>query len=157
MMLDALRRAGLALAALAMTAGPSHAADAPTPDVRGEIEAMLQSVDKLVKAHAPINEIAEAFYERDLLITGEGEKGLYRSRDAFMKPLQAFVEGGSGCTLKIVDPLRHSGSLAAAFVSEHCKAQDSKSADSDSRVLYVFRKGVKGWRVTMEMYGDGAI
>jgi ketosteroid isomerase-like protein len=157
-MLNTLKAVGLALAVVAaLPPGLSRAADTPKPDVRAEIEAMLQSVDRLVKAHAPVKDIAEAFYEPDLLITGEGEKGLYRSREAFMKPLQAFVENGSGCTLKIVDPLRHSGSFAAAFVSEHCKAPDSKDADSDARVLYVFRKGANGWRVTMEMYDNGTI
>lgn len=147
----------LPIALSACLAGSLCAADVPKGDVRSEIEAMMTSVDRLVKSRAPVHEIAEAFYDPELLITGEGEKGLYRSRTEFMKPLESFVANGGNCTLKIVDPVRHSGNLAAAFVSEHCKGTDAKSPDSDARILYVFKKGTSGWRVTMEMYGGGVI
>jgi ketosteroid isomerase-like protein len=147
----------LSIALSASLAGTLCAADAPKSDARTEIEAMLTSVDRLVKSRAPVEEIAEAFYDPELLITGEGEKGLYRSRAEFMKPLESFVANGGSCVLKIVDPVRHSGNLAAAFVSEHCKGTDSKNPDSDARILYVFKKGANGWRVTMEMYGGGGV
>ena len=147
----------LSITLSACLAGGVHAADSPKGDVRSEIEAMLTSVDRLVKSRAPVDEIAEAFYDPELLITGEGEKGLYRSRAEFMKPLESFVANGANCMLKIVAPVRHSGNLAAAFVAEHCKGADAKSPDTDARILYVFKKGVNGWRVTMEMYGGGGL
>ena len=147
----------LSIALSAGLAGSLRAADAPKSEVRTEIQAMLTSVDRLVKSRAPVEEIAEAFYAPDLLITGEGEKGLYRSRTEFMKPLESFVANGGNCKLEIVDPVRHSGNLAAAFVSEHCKGADANSPNSDARILYVFLKGVHGWRVTMEMYGGGGL
>jgi ketosteroid isomerase-like protein len=94
-------------------------------------------------------------YERDLMIIGEGEKSLYKDLKSFMGPLASYAAEGTRCNLSVVDPIRASGNLAVAFIFEHCAAAKAGDKDEDGRILYVFRKGAKGWRVTMEMFGWG--
>lgn len=122
---------------------------------RAEVQNTLDRVNALLKKNAPVQAIADAMYEDDLMITGEGEKGLYRDLKSFMGPLAEYVKDGSRCNLKIVDPIRASGDLAVAFVFEHCSAAKAGEKDDDARILYVFRKGTHGYRVTMESFGWG--
>jgi ketosteroid isomerase-like protein len=124
-------------------------------EARKGIQATIDKTNALLASTATAKEIANALYEDDLMIIGEGENSLYRGLGSFLPKLEAIVEGGSHCTLDIVDPIRHSGDLAVAFIAEHCAAAKAAFKDADARVLWVFRKGTKGWRVTMEMFGWG--
>jgi ketosteroid isomerase-like protein len=105
--------------------------------------------------NATAKEIADAMYEDDLMIVGEGEKALYRDLKSFMGPLAEYVASGSRCKLEIIDPIRSSGNLAAAFIFEHCNATSATEKDENARILYVFRKGPNGYRVNMENFGWG--
>lgn len=134
---------------------PIGVAESVACHVRDEIEAMLRRVDELVASRASVTEIADAFSEPDLMITGEGEKGLYRNRAEFMPLLQAFAENPGRYERRFIDPILHSGDMAAAFVTEHFATPDGQGAGSDVRILYVFTKGASGWRVALEMYGAG--
>jgi hypothetical protein len=139
--------------------GLSSAAQAATPAAPGTARAGIQkTIDEtnvLLKRGASAQEIADVMYEPDLMIIGEGEKSLYRDLKSFMGPLATYVADGTRCNLSIVDPIRASGNLAVAFIFEHCAAAKAGDKDEDARILYVFREGAKGWRVTMEMFGWG--
>ncbi|MGE3599233.1 MAG: hypothetical protein AB7N70_27175 [Dehalococcoidia bacterium] len=122
-------------------------------DVEAGINATFAKVHELLARGASGAEVAEVLYEDDLTITGEGEKGLYPDLKSFIEPLHAYTRNPT-CRLKVVDKVRHSGDLAAAWVAEHCDAHE-KDAAEDYRMIYVFRNGPKGWRVTMEMFAVG--
>ena len=134
----------------------ASAAGAPGLTVaRAGVQETLDRVNALLKKNASAQLIADAMYEDDLMITGEGEKGLYRDLKSFMGQLAEYVKDGARCDLKVVDPIRASGDLAVAFIFEHCAAAKAGEKDDDARILYVFRKGAHGYRVTMEMFGWG--
>jgi ketosteroid isomerase-like protein len=135
----------------------AYAADAPgEAAARAGVQKTLDRVNALLKKNASAQVIADAMYEDDLMITGEGEKGLYRDLKSFIGPLAEYVKDGARCDLKVVDPIRASGELAVAFIFEHCVAAKAGEKDDDARILYVFRKGAHGYRVTMELFGWGA-
>ena len=71
------------------------------------------------------------------------------------KEIAEYVASGSRCKLEIIDPIRSSGNLAAAFIFEHCNATSATEKDENARILYVFRKGPNGYRVNMENFGWG--
>ena len=147
---------GTFLLGLIVLASPhARATDPETQSVRAALQAKIDTVNAMLKRKAPGKEIAESLYEDDLMIIGEGEKSLYRDLQSFQKPLADYVAQESTCTISIIDPIRHSGNLAAAFLLEHCPAAKAGEKDDDARMMYVFRKGAKGWRVTMEMFGWG--
>ncbi len=115
----------------------------------------MDCANALLKKYAPVQAIADAMYENDLMITDEGEKGLYCDMKSFTGPLAEYVKDGSCCNLKMVDPIRASGDLAATFIFEHCAAAEAGEKDDDARILYVIRNGANGYRVTMESLGCG--
>src|SRR5262249_46208194 len=121
--------------------------------VTAEIEAVIRKGEAIGARGGSAQEIAEAFYEDDLTFVDEGEKALYPDLKSFMQPLQDYTRNPT-CRMKVVDHVRHSGALAVAWVAEHCDAS-GKAPAADYRVIYVFRNGKKGWRVTMEMFTTG--
>ena len=134
----------------------ASAADAPgLAAARAGVQKTIDRVNALLKKNASAQVIADTMYEEDLMITGEGEKGLYRNLKSFMGPLAEYVKDGARCNLRVVDPIRASGDIAVAFIFEHCAAATTGEKDDDARILYVFRKGTHGYRVTMEMFGWG--
>jgi ketosteroid isomerase-like protein len=149
----------MALLATLMVVGTLHAPSALSApesghdDAQTGIETVIKKYNALVARGASAKEVAELLYEDDLTIIGEGEKSLYPNLASFMKPLEGYL-GNPTCRLALVDKIRHSGDVAAAWMLEHCEVHGN-SPKEDYRVLYVFRKGTKGWRVTMEMFGAG--
>jgi hypothetical protein len=145
----------LAATMLALSAHSMAASQSDTQSVRVALQAKLDTVNAMLRRKASGKEIADVLYEDDLMIIGEGEKSLYRDLKSFQKPLADYVAAESTCTISIIDPIRHSGNLAVAFLLEHCPAAKAGEKDDDARMIYVFRNGPKGWRVTMEMFGWG--
>lgn len=140
--------------AFGMAALPgAQAADQGAQDALKGINATFDKVHQILARSGSAKEIADVLYEDDLTITGEGEKSLYPDLASFMEPLQAYTRNPT-CRLTVIDKIRHSGNLAVAWVAEHCDAHEGEAAE-DYRIMYVFRNGAKGWRVTMEMFGAG--
>lgn len=135
---------------VAQAAGKTDADDA-----RAGIQTTIDKSNALMKRNGSVKEFADIFYEDDLMIIGEGEKSLYRGLPSFMKRLEFYMQDQTHCSLKIIDPIRHSGKLAVAFIQEHCDPAKPGEAEEDYRILYVFRNGAKGWRVTMELFTPG--
>lgn len=122
---------------------------------RAGVQATVDKANALMKRNGSVKEFADLFYEDDLAIIGEGEKSLYRGLPSFMNRLAFYLQDQVHCSLTIVDPVRHSGDLAVAFIHEHCDPAKVGEPGEDYRILYVFRKGAKGWRVTMELFTPG--
>lgn len=149
-----LRVASMTAIALAVAATPLTVA-ADLDQARAGIQSTVDKANALFHRSAPAEEIATALFEDDLMVTGEGEKGSYRDLKSFMGQLAAHTAAGPRCTLSIVDPIRSSGDLAVAFLSEHCTAEKVGGEDEYTRVMFAFRKGANGWRVTMASFNFG--
>ena len=155
------RKLATLLFAIVATAGMCAAAAAAAADkavgdaARTGIQATIDKTNALMKRNGSLKDFTDIFYEDDLMIIGEGEKSLYRGLPSFMNRLKFYLEDQTRCSLKIIDPIRDSGSLAAAFIHEHCDPAKAGEAGEDYRILYVFRHGAKGWRVTMELFTPG--
>jgi ketosteroid isomerase-like protein len=144
------------LLVLAVTAG-STLAGTRQQDAAMGVKALIEQTNALMKRHGSLKEFTELFFEDDLMIAGEGDKVFYKSLKAFEKPLAGYVADQTRCKLTVVDPVRASGTVAAAFVQMHCDPAKSDEQPVESRILYVFRKGAKGWRAMMEMYTAGVL
>ena len=139
--------------ALAFTAGCAVAA--AHDDARAGIQATIDKTNALQKHNAPAKDIAAALFEDDLMITGEGESKGYTGLASFIDTFTRLSASAANCDLSLIEPIRSSGNLAAAFLSQHCTATKAGEKDEDSRVLFVFRNGAKGWRVTMGHWSGG--
>jgi ketosteroid isomerase-like protein len=148
-------RRGLMAVGIAFTLATGLAGAADRNDVRDGIQATIDKTNALQKRNAPGREIAAALFEDDLMITGEGESRGYVGLASFIDTFIRLSASAVNCDLKLVDPVRSSGNLAVAFVTQHCTASKAGEKDEDSRVLFVFHKGVKGWRVTMGHWSGG--
>ena len=140
--------------ALAISATTANAVELSDKDVKAGIDRTLNKVDSLRAKGATARQIANVLYEDDLMVIVEGEKAMYSGIRTVMPLLAEHLKHTMDCRLKALEPIRHSGKLAVAFVSESCPA----SADADAgplRMVYVFRNGAKGWRVTMESAAVG--
>ena len=140
-------------AALALASGTAVAAGASA--ARAGIQATIDKTNTLQRRNAPARDIAAALFEDDLMITGEGELKGYSGLASFIDTFTRLSSGDSNCDLTLIDSIRSSGNLAAAFLLQHCTAAKAGGKDEDSRVLFVFRNGKKGWRVTMGHWSGG--
>jgi ketosteroid isomerase-like protein len=131
---------------------PAVAAEVPT-DPKAGVEATLNKVNELFAKGGSAEEFADALYESDLTVTGEGEKALYPNLKSFMQPLAGYLTNPT-CKLSLVNKVHSSGNLAVAWVQEHCDDHGTERAE-DYRIIYVFHRGAKGWRATMEMFVAG--
>lgn len=150
-----LRATRLTAISLAAAIAPGFAAAADLSQARAGIQSTVDRTNALFHRSASAEEIAAVLFEDDLMVTGEGEKGSYRDLKSFMGQLAAHTAAGPRCTLAIVDPIRSSGDLAVAFLSEHCTPAKAGEPDEDTRVMFAFRKGAHGWRVTMASFSLG--
>jgi ketosteroid isomerase-like protein len=136
-------------AATATRAADQNGADAAC------VKATIDKTNALMKRNGSLKEFMDVFYEDDLLITGEGEKVFYRGLKSFEKPLAGYLANQTNVTLTVLDPVRSSGNMAVAFIHEHEEPAKAGESPDDYRILYVFRKGPKGCRVTMELFTSG--
>jgi hypothetical protein len=150
-----LTRIALAAVAALVMYPSADAASVVPEDGKAGVEATVAKVNELVARSASAKEIADVFYEDDLTITGDGEKGLYPNLKSFMKRLEVYSTNPT-CRLNVANKIRTSNTLAVAWIQEHCDAHGTESAE-DYRILYVFRKSPKGWRTTMELFQKGTL
>jgi uncharacterized protein len=123
--------------------------------VKAELAALFDRVGVVLNNGGSAKDVADVFWDDDLNVVGEKESRLYTNLQSWLAPFQGYL-GNRACRLSIVGEPRISGDLAAVFVHEHCDAYDEHPA-ADFRMLCVLRKGPKGWRVTMEMFGEGLL
>jgi fermentation-respiration switch protein FrsA (DUF1100 family) len=123
--------------------------------VKAEIAALFERASMVLNNGGSANDVAKVFWDDDLNIVGPRENRLYTNVQSWLGPFQEYL-GHRNTQLRIVGEPRISGDLAAVFVHEHADAYKEYPAE-DYRMLCVLRKGPKGWRVTMEMFGPGAL
>jgi hypothetical protein len=126
-------------------------------DAAAGVKLTIDKTNALMKRSGTVKEFMELFFEDDLTITGEGETVTYKGLKSVENPLAAYLARQSQCKMTIIDPVRSSGSLAAAFIQEHCSPAKQGEKPDDWRILCVFRNGPNGWRVTMELFTSGVL
>lgn len=117
---------------------------------------MFASAEAAIDRHASTAEVAHIFYNDDLVVTIQGDK-TYHGLQSFMRPLAGYLQGIERCHFKLMKPVQHSGEVAAAFVQERCDPAKPGDAAEDLRILYVFKHGPKGWRVSQESAMEGVM
>jgi ketosteroid isomerase-like protein len=148
---------GTLLALVGVTAANAALASTDAPDASAGVRALIERTNEVMRNHGSLEEFQETLFEEDVMLTGEGDKTFYRSRKEFESTLAQYVKGQFRCRLTVVDPVRSSGIMAAAFVQMHCDPEKAGDPPVESRILYVFRHGERGWRVMMEMYSAGRL
>ena len=152
--------------AICLAAGVSQAALAAPPATDGtkaEIAAKLHTVEKALARGDSATQISKLLYAEDDLLTGDGETGGTRGMTATIKDVQAWMDslgpgGTKGCKYTIVDPVVSSAKSFSSFLLLRCKANPPVlKEDQELRMLYVWKKQVRGWRVVLEMYEPGKL
>lgn len=123
------------------------ATDQNTAAARAGIDKTLAEVNRLLARGTDASEIADVLYDADLQIAIEGEEPFWSNLASFLPKLEEYVQ--APCVLHAIDPIRATDTLAVAFIAETCPAAGDAPAEN-YRMLYVFRKTSRGWRVTME-------
>jgi hypothetical protein len=124
-----------------------------TPDIAAQLTVAMNKAVAIAHQPGQTKALAESFYEDDLTITGEGFDKFYPNLPSFMDTL-AEVTKNPTCNLRLIGKPETSGRLAVSWFAEHCDTYKDMPAE-DYRILYVWRKGQKGWRVTMESFSRG--
>jgi len=125
------------------------------PGVKAELASLFDQAAVVLNNGGSAKDVAEVFWDDDLDIVGERESRLNSDLKSWLPIFQEYL-GNRTCQLRIVGEPRISGDLAAVFVHEHADKYNEHPAE-DYRMLCVLRKGPKGWRVTMEMFGPGLL
>jgi ketosteroid isomerase-like protein len=150
--------AGLAVALMGALGVASTARAASEHDAAAAgVRAMIAQTNALMKRNGSLKDFMNLFYEKDIMITGEGETVFYKDLRSFEKPLAGYLANQTHCRLTIKSPIRSSGNIATAFLQEHCDPATSADKPEDYRILYVFRRNSKGWHVMMEMFTQGVL
>lgn len=118
-------------------------------NVKADIQAAFDQAGKLLNSGASGRDIAKVFWHDELRVVSA--ERYYPDLDAWLKDFQKFTGQDHAAQFRIVGEPQVSGDLAAVFVHEHEKLPEP----ADYRLLCVLRKGPKGWRVIMEMWGPG--
>jgi len=121
------------------------------------VRAMIAQTNAMMKRNGSLKDFMDLFYDKDLMITGEGETVFYKDLKSFEKPLAGYLANQTHCKLTIKSPIRSSGNIATAFLQEHCDPATPAEKPEDYRILYVFRRNAKGWHVMMEMFTQGIL
>jgi ketosteroid isomerase-like protein len=147
---------GLAAALVGTLCIPIAARAAGEQDMAAAgVRAMIAKTNELMKNNGSLKDFMKLFYEKDMMITGEGDI-YYRNLKSFEKPLAAYMANQRNCRLFFTSPIRSSGDMATAFIQEHCGPATVGASAEDYRILYVFRRNTSGWHVIMEEFVKGA-
>jgi hypothetical protein len=145
----------IAFAASLALISAASAEQAAKPDIAQQLQAVADKAIALTRQPGQTKALADLFYEDDLTITGEGFGKYYPNLASFTEPLAEATKNPS-CNLHLLGKPQSSGRLATAWFTEHCDAYKDMPAE-DYVTLYVWRKGPKGWRVTMESVTAGKL
>jgi len=128
-------------------------------NVTQELESVLRSAEVAVHRGTDAEEFGRLLYDDDVVVIGEGWTAATRGLPALL-PIVATVlkEWGPSPTLKftLVDPIVTSATVATAFIDVSVTPSNPSEPGQQYRALYSWTRGVKGWRVILEMFGSGS-
>jgi len=158
--LHSIRLPSLVGLCLTCTLGCAQSPAAPDGrDIEAELKAVLRETEVALARGASAEEILDMLYHDDVFVVGEGVERATRGRIDFASELEGLLEfwgGAPKCSYEMEGPILHSGSVAVTFVNFVC-AGEGQREDSVYRALYGWAETDLGWRIQLEMYGEGAL
>lgn len=123
-----------------------------------EIQAVLDSVaDSVQKGKGPAA-VCDLLYADDALVVGEGLPEAVSGREGCISLLtEVLNEWGPGARVEYAwhDPIVGSVDTVSAMIQIKVTPADQAVTPFLYRVLYVWCRGTRGWRVTLEVFGLG--
>lgn len=139
------------------TAGTSSRLDANIA-VRNEVETSLARLQEMLTDGSTGEQIAEFCCSSNLIIVAEGQPEPLRDRAQFALAMNEVLANiKPPCSLKLLDPLAVSETVAAGFVQMKCSASSAGQRDIAVRILYVWQKIAGKWLMTHEMDTQGTM
>lgn len=131
-------------------------------DIVKEIQAVLTEVESFTAqgGMGQTRAFAELMYDDDVLLVGEGDTAMVRGiHEAIARVASAVSEWGEGSRLKfrLNEPVLSSGLLLSAMMDAECHPEKPGAEIIRYRVLAVWKRGPRGWRVAQEMFTSGSL
>lgn len=125
-----------------------------------EIQQTLQATSDAIAAGASAAEVSQLLYDDRALIVGEGLDAAMSGRDATVSLLtEVLADWGDRASVvyTIRRPVIATNGSATMLVQVDVTRRDAQSSRVTYRVMYGFERGPRGWRVVLEMYGNGLV
>jgi ketosteroid isomerase-like protein len=129
-------------------------------DIREEISASLRAAAAALARGADTEEFAGLLYAEEIIVLGEGWPTAIRGLSSFMPQLSIINQGWGKrprLTFRLVEPAVVGESAAASFTEVTCRPDLPGAEDILYRVLYVWKRTERGWRVVLEWYSEGSV
>jgi ketosteroid isomerase-like protein len=127
--------------------------------VKRQLEAVMRMAGASLLEGADAVKFAELLYDEDVIVVGEGWPAATRGiLEAIPKVDETLKYWGDRPRLSftIVGPIVTEGSVATTFVDVKVASSEPAGARYQYRALYGWKRGIRGWRVALEMYDEGA-
>ena len=128
---------------------------------KSEIALALHAVEEAFGRGADGEELARMLYADKVTMIGEGEDKASRGMATAIVDSKGWLEtlgpnGEKTCKYTIEEPVVASSTTFSSFLLLRCKANPPVlPQDEDLRMMYVWEKSSKGWRVVLEMWAPG--
>lgn len=127
-----------------------------------EVRAVLDAVEAFT-AQGRLEDVrafAELMYEDDVLLIGEGDAAVTRGVDQLIpKIVSAVGEWGERARLKfrMAEPVVATESIFSTMLDAECHPEKPEAEIIRYRLLAVWRRGPRGWRIAQEMFTSGSL
>ena len=131
-------------------------------EIAKEIQAVLAEVEAFT-AQGRIGEVrtfAELMYADDVLLVGEGDTAAVRGiQQAIARIASAVGDWGERARLKfrLTEPAVTSESIFSAMIDAECHPERPGAEVIRYRLLAVWKRGPRGWRIAQEMFTSGSL
>ena len=131
-------------------------------EIAKEIQAVLAEVEAFT-AQGRIGEVrtfAELMYADDVLLVGEGDMAAVRGiQQAIARIASAVGDWGERARLKfrLTEPAVTSESIFSAMIDAECQPERPGAEVIRYRLLAVWKRGPRGWRIAQEMFTSGSL
>jgi ketosteroid isomerase-like protein len=139
----------------------------PSADVASGVNAVFEEVaqliataDKSADLGLLANAVADAMYDDQVQILGEGLTSVVSGRAACIEQLKlvlADLGPGSRLAFHVHQPYYSDERLASMLVQIESRTAQEPATVKTYRALYTFERGTRGWRVVLEYFGVGTI
>lgn len=122
--------------------------------VLSKVEASLARGDSAAK-------ISDLLYAPDVVLVGEGDTSASHGMKEAVVDVQAWLDslganGQKSCKFEVSEPIVASTTTFSSFVLLRCAANPPKLPQGQElRMVYVWKKLPRGWRVQLEMWASG--
>lgn len=125
-----------------------------------QIQQTLQETSDAIAAGASAARVSQLLYDDRAVIVGEGLDAAVSGRDATVSLLtEVLADWGEHPSViyTIRRPVLVTKDSATMLVRVDVTKRDAQASRVTYRVMYGFERGPHGWRVVLEMYGNGAV